>query len=79
MLDRELIRRQPDLVRAGIRRKGLDASIVDSFLAADESWRSARTKQDNALAESNRVSKGIGALMAQGKKEEAEAAKAGEP
>ncbi|RYG48905.1 serine--tRNA ligase [bacterium] len=76
MLDRELIRRQPDFVRAGIERKGLDASIVDAFLAADESWRAARTKQDAALADSNRVSKGIGALMAQGKKEEAEAAKA---
>lgn len=75
MLDRELVRRQPDLVRAGIQRKGLDASIVDRFLSVDTEWRAARTEQDNALAESNKISKGIGALMAQGKRDEAETAK----
>lgn len=75
MLDRELIRRQPDFVRAGIQRKGLDASIVDAFLSVDSDWRAARTKQDAALAESNKISKSIGALMAQGKRDEAEIAK----
>ena len=76
MLDRELIRKQPDTVRAGIDRKGLDSTIVDKFLEADRAWREATTDLEVKQAEANRISKSIGALMAQGKKEEAEAAKA---
>lgn len=75
MLDRELIRKQPDFVKAGIERKHLDASIVDAFLTADVEWRAAVTKLGELNSESNRISKSIGQLMAQGKKEEAEAAK----
>ncbi len=75
MLDRELIRQQPDAVRAGIDRKGLDSSLVDRFLAVDTEYRRVRTETGDAQAEANRVSKSIGALMAQGKREEAEAAK----
>lgn len=76
MLDRELIRRDPDLVREGIRRKRLDASVVDTFLQIDTDWRSVKTQLDEKAAESNRISKSIGQLIGQGKKEEAEAAKA---
>ena len=76
MLDRELIRKQPDVVRAGIARKHLDPSIVDAFLAIDAEWRSSVSKRDELSAESNRISKSIGQLMAQGKREEADAAKA---
>ena len=76
MLDRELLRRQPDLVREGIRRKGLDEGLVDAFLEADARWREVRAELETVQAEGNRIAKGIGALMAQGKKEEAEAAKA---
>lgn len=75
MLDRELIRRHPEAVKAGISRKGLDASVVDRFLAADSEWRNFHTEMDEARAESNRISKSIGGLMAQGLREEAEAAK----
>ena len=75
MLDRELIRKQPDFVRAGITRKRLDPSIVDAFLGVDSEWRSAVTKLGELNSESNRISKSIGQLLAQGKKEEAEAAK----
>jgi hypothetical protein len=32
MLDRELLRRSPDLVRQGISRKGMDPGLVDAFL-----------------------------------------------
>ena len=75
MLDRELIRREPDAVRAGIQRKFLDASLVDQFLATDAAWRHSTTELEKNQAELNRVSKSIGALIGQGKKEEAEAAK----
>ncbi len=76
MLDRDLIRRDPDLVRAGLSRKGADAGLVDRFLAIDARYRAARTGAGEAQAEANRVSKGIGALMGAGRREEAEAAKA---
>lgn len=75
MLDRELIRQNPDLVRRGIARKGLDSSLVDAFLAADEAWRTATTALETKQAEMNRISKTIGQLMGQGKRDEAEAAK----
>ncbi len=75
MLDRELLRQQPDFVRAGILRKGLDASVVDEFLRIDADYRRVKTETGNLQAEANRSAKSIGALMAQGKKEEAEAAK----
>lgn len=76
MLDRELLRRSPDLVRQGISRKGMDPALVDAFLEADAKWRAIRSELETIQAEGNRVAKSIGALMAQGKKEEAEAAKA---
>jgi seryl-tRNA synthetase len=75
MLDRELIRKQPDLVRTGIQRKRLDASIVDEFLSVDSEFRRITTETGAAQAEMNQTSKSIGALMGQGKKEEAEEAK----
>ncbi len=76
MLDRELIRTQPEAVKAGIARKRLDTSIVDEFSRVDTEYRKVRTENDEARAESNRFSKSIGQLMAQGKREEAEEAKA---
>lgn len=76
MLDRELLRRSPDLVREGISRKGLDAGLVDAFLEADQAWRTVHRELEEAQAEGNRIAKSIGQLMAQGKRDEAEAAKA---
>ena len=76
MLDRELIRKQPDLVRHGIQRKRMDSSIVDVFLAADTEFRRVTTETGHVQAEMNQISKSIGQLMGQGKKDEAEAAKA---
>lgn len=75
MLDRQLLRTQPDFVRAQAARKGIDAP-VDEFLRVDEEWRAVRLELDQKNAESNQISKSIGQLMAQGKREEAEAAKA---
>ena len=76
MLDRDLIRREPDFVRQGIQRKRLDVSLVDRFITVDSEWRASRTALDEKAAESNRISKSIGQFIGQGKKEEAEAAKA---
>ncbi len=76
MLDRELLRRSPDLVREGISRKGLDPTLVDAFLEADAAWRAVHKELEEVQAEGNRIAKSIGALMAQGKRDEADAAKA---
>jgi seryl-tRNA synthetase len=75
VLDRNLIRRDPELVRAGAARKGV-AAPVDDFLRVDESWRQVRHRLDEARAEMNALAKSIGALMGQGKATEAEEAKA---
>ncbi len=74
MLDRDLIRTDPEGVRAGIARKGLDAP-VDEFLRVDREWRSNLAELETHRAEMNKISKSIGALMGQGKREEAEQAK----
>jgi len=74
MLDRQTIRQNPDLVRSGASRKGVEAP-VDEFLKVDTSWRAATQQWETAQAEMNQVSKSIGALMGQGKKDEAEEAK----
>lgn len=76
MLDRTLIRTQPDAVKAGISRKGLDPSGVDEFLRLDAEWRAAETAFQERKAEANRISKSIGQLMVQKKVEEANEAKA---
>jgi len=75
MLDRDLIRNHPDVVRAGIARKGLDAP-VDEFLRVDLERRHVQTELQEKQAEMNKISKSIGMLMSQGKRDEAEAAKA---
>jgi seryl-tRNA synthetase len=74
MLDRALIRKEPELVREGARRKGVGAP-VDEFLAVDEAWREAKHQLDVKNGEMNQASKSIGALIGAGKKDEAETAK----
>lgn len=76
MLDRQLIRTQPELVRVGASRKGVEVPL-DRWLQVDEEYRRVRTELNEKQAEQNRMSKEIGMLMGQGKREEAEAAKAG--
>lgn len=73
MIDRQLLRTNADAVRAGARRKGIDAPI-DEFLSADKAWRQAISKFEDQKAKANGVSKTIGSLKAQGKHEEADAA-----
>lgn len=74
MLDRQLLREQPDFVRHGAARKGIDVPL-HRWLEVDAEYRRVRTELNERQAEQNRVSKTIGQLMAEGKREEAEAAK----
>lgn len=78
MIDINLIRKNPDLVKENIRKKFQDEKIemVDEVLKLDEEYRSAKTRGDAVRAEKNKISKQIGALMREGKKEEAEEIKA---
>lgn len=75
MLDRQLIRTEPDKVRAGAARKGIEAP-VDEFLAVDAERRQEQVELNQLQAELNQASKSIGQLRAQGKMEEFEAARA---
>lgn len=77
MIDIKFLRENPEAVRENIRRKFQDAKLplVDEVIALDGQYRAAIKEADELRAQRNRISKNIGALMAQGKKEEAEEAK----
>lgn len=77
MLDIKFVRENPDAVKENIRKKFQDSKLplVDEVLAIDAELRAAKTEADELRANRNKVSKEIGGLMAQGKKDEAEAAK----
>ena len=73
MLDINFIRENRELVKQGMTDKGeKDSSVVDKVIGADEEWRRIVTSIDRLRAESNKKSKQIAVLMAQGKKEEAQ-------
>lgn len=73
MLDINFIRKNRELVKKGMLNKGeKDSSVVDKVIDKDEEWRAVVTNVDRLRAESNKKSKQIGALMGQGKKEEAQ-------
>lgn len=77
MIDIKLIRTNPDLVRENIRKKFQDQKLplVDEVIALDEKCRDAKTRCEFLRSRRNSISKEIGGLMAQGKRDEAEAAK----
>ena len=78
MIDIKLIRENPELVKENITKKFQDEKLplVDEVIQLDKDVREAKGKGDALRAERNRISKKIGFLMKQGKKDEAEAAKA---
>ena len=78
MLDIKFVRENPDAVKENIRKKFQDQKLplVDECIALDSELRKTQTEADELRAKRNRISKEIGALMAKGMKEEAEAAKA---
>ena len=74
MLDIKFVRENPELVKENIKKKFQDSKLllVDEVIALDAEYRAAITEGDGLRAQRNKLSKSIGALMAQGKKDEAE-------
>ncbi|MBC5661045.1 serine--tRNA ligase [Anaerosacchariphilus sp. NSJ-68] len=77
MLDIKFVRENPEIVKQNIRNKFQDQKLglVDEVIELDAQKRAAQQEADNLRAERNKLSKQIGALMGQGKKEEAEEVK----
>ena len=77
MLDIRFVRENPDAVKENIKKKFQDEKLplVDEAIELDAKKRSLQQEADDLKAERNKISKQIGALMGQGKKEEAEEVK----
>ena len=77
MLDMKFVRENPDLVKENIKKKFQDRKLplVDEVIALDAESRAVKQEADDIRASRNTLSKQIGALMGQGKKEEAEEVK----
>jgi seryl-tRNA synthetase len=72
MLDIRFVRENPEIVKENIKKKFQDQKLplVDKVIALDEEKRDTQKKADELRANRNKLSKEIGNLMAQGKKEE---------
>ncbi|MBR6616059.1 MAG: serine--tRNA ligase, partial [Lachnospiraceae bacterium] len=77
MLDLRFVRENPEIVKQNIRNKFQDNKLplVDEVIALDEESRKVKKEADDLRANRNKISKQIGMLMGQGKKEEAEEVK----
>ena len=77
MIDLKFLRENPEVVKQNIRNKFQDQKLplVDEVIELDAQRRTTQQQADDLKQKRNTISKQIGALMAQGKKEEAEAAK----
>ncbi len=77
MLDLRFVRENPEIVKQNIRNKFQDAKLplVDEVIELDEENRKVKKEADDLRASRNKISKQIGALMGQCKKEEAEEVK----
>ena len=77
MLDLRFVRENPEIVKQNIRNKFQDNKLplVDEVIALDEESRKVKKEADELRANRNKISKQIGMLMGQGKKEEAEEVK----
>ena len=77
MLDMKFVRENPDAVKENIKKKFQDQKLplVDEVIALDAENRAVITEASELRAQRNKLSKSIGALMGQGKKEEAEEVK----
>lgn len=74
MIDIKFLRENPEAVKENIKKKFQDSklNLVDEVITLDMESRKAKQEADDLRANRNKISKEIGALMAQGKKEEAE-------
>ncbi len=77
MLDMKFVRENPELVKENIKKKFQDEKLVmvDEVIDLDQKKRQAQQEADDLRSQRNKISKQIGALMGQGKKEEAEEVK----
>ncbi len=77
MLDIKFLRENPEIVKQNIRNKFQDTKLplVDEVIALDKENREIKQEVESLRAERNKISKEIGKLMGQGKKEEAEEVK----
>jgi seryl-tRNA synthetase len=78
MLQVKVIREEKQRIVNGLRKRNWSAQqikVVDQILKTDDARRATQKELDDLLAESNRLAKQIGALMGQGKKDEAETLK----
>jgi seryl-tRNA synthetase len=76
MLDLHFVRENLDLVREKLGARNFDLALLDNFTELDGVRRRFVRERDELNAASNRISKEVGALMREGKKDEAEAKKA---
>lgn len=78
MLDIKFLRENPDVVKENIKHKFQDRKLplVDEVIELDKESRATQQEADSLRANRKKISKNIGGLMAQGKKDEAEALKA---
>ena len=78
MIDIKFLRENPDAVKENIKKKFQDSKLplVDEVIELDKKSREAKGNADALRANRNKLSKQIGALYAQGKKDEAEQLKA---
>ena len=78
MIDIKFLRENPEVVKENIRKKFQDEKLplVDEVITLDAARRATQQQVDDLKANRNKISKQIGQLMAQGKKDEAEAVKA---
>ena len=77
MLDIKFVRENPEIVKQNIRNKFQDDKLplVDEVIELDAKRRAAQQEGDNLRSNRKKIAKQIGALMKQGKKEEAEQVK----
>ena len=78
MLDIKFLRANPDIVKENIRKKFQDDKLplVDKVIELDQEFRDSKTRAEYLRSQRNKISKQIGMLMGQGKKDEAEEIKA---
>ena len=77
MLDIKFVRENPDAVKENMKKKFQDAKIplVNEVILEDKELRQVQQHADDLRAQRKKISKQIGALMGQGKKDEAEEVK----
>ena len=77
MLDLRFVRENPDIVKQNIKNKFQDSKLplVDEVISLDTEARATQKEADDLRASRNKLSKQIGMLMGQGKKDEAETVK----